>query len=85
LEESKVTFLLGIWNKLQGWLIAAGAVVALLVGAYIKGRGDAADKAKTKTLEDRVKSVEKAKEVENEIRKMSPSDIDRRLDKYMRD
>lgn len=74
-----------IWSRFQGWLIAAAAGVALLVGAYLKGRGDAKAINKTKTLEDRIKSVEKAKEVENEVRKMSPADIDRRLDKYMRD
>lgn len=80
-----MTFLSSLWSRFQGWLIAAGAAVALLVGAYLKGRSDSKAINKTKTLEDRVKSVEKAKEVENEVRKMSPSDIDRRLDKYMRD
>lgn len=80
-----MTFLLMMWNKLQGWLIAAGAVVTLLVGVYLKGRSDAKDKNKTKTLEDRIKSVEKAREVESEVRKMSPADIDNRLDKFMRD
>lgn len=80
-----MTFLLTIWNKVQGWVIAASAVLALLIGAYLKGRSDSKAINKTKTLEDQVKSVEKAKEVEDEVRKMSPSDIDRRLDKFMRD
>jgi len=80
-----MTFLLTIWNKVQGWVIAASAVVALLVGVYLKGRSDAKAVNKTKTLEDRIESVTKAKEVENEVRKMSPTDIDKSLDRFMRD
>lgn len=78
-------FLLGLWTKFKGWIVAGASALALLVGIYLKGRSDQSQINKTKNLEDKVKTIDKARKVEDEVRKMSPSDVDSGLDRFMRD
>lgn len=74
-----------LWSKFKGWVIGAAAALALLLGAYLKGRSDQKDQNQNKELKDRLTSVKKAKEVSDEVRKKSPSSVDRELDRFMRD
>lgn len=80
-----MSFLLSLWGRFQGWLIAAGAALAILIAAYVKGRNDQSTKVENKELKNRIESVKKSKEVSDEVRKMSPSDVDSALDRFMRD
>lgn len=74
-----------LWSKFKGWVIAASAALALLLGIYLKGRSDQKDQNQNKELKDRLSSVKKAKEVSDEVRKKLPSAVDRELDRFMRD
>lgn len=78
-------FLLSLWSKFKGWLIGAGVAITLVLGAYLKGRSDQKETLQNKELKDRIKSINQSKEVNDEVRKMSPSDVDRELDRFMRD
>ncbi len=77
--------LTALWTKFQGWIITAGAFVALLVTAYIKGRSDQKDITSTKETKKRIDDIKQAREIEDEVKKLPRTDLDRRLDKWMRD
>lgn len=77
--------LLLIWGKIKGWVVAAGAALAIVGAVYLKGRSDQKSNDQNKELKTRLDSVKKSKEVSDEVRKMSPSDVDRELDRFMRD
>ena len=74
-----------LWDKFKGWVISAAALVALFVTVYLKGRSDQKETNQNKVFKERLESVTKAREVSDEVRKMSPSDVDRGLDRFMRD
>lgn len=74
-----------LWSKFKGWVIAGVSAVVLLGGIYLKGRSDQKEQNQNKELKDRLTSVKKAKEVSDEVRKKSPSAVDRELDRFMRD
>lgn len=74
-----------VWNKIKGWVIAAGAALAVALTIYLKGRSDQKSHNENKELKDRLTSVKKSKEISDEVRKMSPSAVDRELDRFMRD
>lgn len=80
-----MTFLLRLWSFKE--LIAVGLIaLGLALGAvYLKGRSDESTSYKAKEAQQTVKDIKKARNIENETQKLSPSDIDRGLDKWMRD
>lgn len=74
------TFLASIWSRVTGYAVAFGAVAAILFAAYRKGGADAA----AKRAEERLKSIKKAREVENEVDRLGDDALDRELDRWMR-
>lgn len=70
-----------IQAKLTGWAVAIAAALAILTGAYLKGRSDkASDQAQRQ-----VRDTQKARKIENEISHLDDSDVDARLSKWLRD
>jgi len=78
-------FLAMLWNKFQGWILGMGAVAGLLLGVYLKGRNDQSESTSAKENKKRIKDLETSKEIEDEVTKMPKSDLDRKLDRWMRD
>ncbi|WP_210200317.1 hypothetical protein [Brucella pituitosa] len=76
-----MTFLLALRSKLTGYAVAIAAALAVLVGAYLKGRSD----SKTAQTERAAQSATKARKIENEISRLDDSAVDARLAKWMRD
>lgn len=74
-----------LWFKLKGYILGAGAVMALVLGIYLKGRTDQKSVTEAKQNKKRLDDVERAKEIDNDIRKSSESDLDAELSKWMRD
>lgn len=74
-----------LWSRFKGWIIAGASALALIGTVYLKGRSDQSAQNKNKELKDRLDSTRKAKEVSDEVRKKSPSAVDRELDRFMRD
>ena len=67
------------------WLLGGlGALVFGLI-AMFKGRADGAAKEKAKQANDRLKAVNKAKEVEHEVDSLGHADVDQRLRRWLRD
>lgn len=68
-------------SRLKGWAVAVAAALAILIGAYAKGRSDkAADSTK-----DRLRAVNKARKIEDETSRLSDRDVDARLGRWLRD
>lgn len=69
-----------LYNKLTGWLAAAGIALTLLAAAYSRGRQDAAARQASARLE----TIKKARNVENEINRLDDNAVRDRLNKWMR-
>jgi hypothetical protein len=80
-----VAFLVALWGKIQLYVLVGLAGVALVVGAYFYGKHEQRLETKAEQAEQRVKDINRAREIENEVPKLSDPDLDRRLDKFMRD
>lgn len=80
-----LTLLSGLWNKVYGYVIAGGAVVALLAGIYLKGRSDYKSDAEVKQVKKNLKDLQEANKIEDDVRDMSESRVDSELSKWMRD
>ena len=76
-----MTFLLALRSKLTGYAVAIAAALAVLVGAYLKGRSD----SKTAQTAREAQSATKARKIENEVSRLEDSAVDARLAKWMRD
>lgn len=73
-------FFASIWSRVTGYAVAIGAALAILFAAYSKGKSDVA----AKTTERRLKEINKAREIENEVDRLGDDALDRELDRWMR-
>lgn len=67
-------------NKLFGWAVTAGIIVALLTVIYGKGRAD----QKAARAKDRLKARENMDDIQNDIGAMPPSEVKKELGKWAR-
>jgi hypothetical protein len=83
-----MTFILsalsGLWSKVWGYVVAGGAVVALLAGIYIKGRQDAKSSIQIKQVKKDLNDLQGANKIDESVRTLSESDVDAKLSKWMR-
>lgn len=76
-----MTWLLTLRSKITGYAVAIAAALAVLVGAYLKGRSD----SKTAQTARDAQSATKARKIENEVSRLDDSAVAARLAKWMRD
>ncbi|MEJ5079813.1 hypothetical protein [Ochrobactrum sp. MYb379] len=76
-----MTWLLTLRSRLTGYAVAIAAALAVLVGAYIKGRSDSKS---AQTARD-AQSATKARKIENEVSRLDDSAVDARLAQWVRD
>lgn len=76
-----MTWLLSLRSKITGWAVAIAAALAILAGAYLKGRADNA----TSATADRLNAANKARKIEDETSKLGGGDVDAALSRWMRD
>nr|WP_176024557.1 hypothetical protein [Brucella pseudintermedia] len=76
-----MTWLLTLRAKVTGWAVAIAAALAILAGAYLKGRADNA----TSDTAHRLKVTNKARKIEDETSKLGGGDVDAALSRWMRD
>lgn len=73
--------LAGLWSRFTGYAVAIAAALAILFGIYRKGGNDAAHKQ----TEDRLETLKQAREVEDEVDRLGPADVDDRYRQWLRD
>ncbi len=76
-----MTWLATIKARLAGWAVAIAAALAILTGAYLKGRADNSSAATA----DRLQAANKARKIEDETSKLGGGDVDTALSRWMRD
>lgn len=80
-----MAFLVKLWHSFQLYIILALAGVALITGAYFYGKHEQKVETRAEQAEQRAKDIQKARKIENEIRELPDTDLDRKLDRWMRD
>lgn len=76
---------LRIWNGAKLYIAIAGAVIAALGIAWLKGRSAGREAYVRKREAVRAHAVEAAQEIREDARKDTDAGIDQRLDRWMRD
>ncbi len=76
-----------IWliSKLKSWLAAAGVALAIVAGAFLYGRADGKRSAEAEVERAEASARDRARKVENEVNTLGSGDVQRRLDRWMRD
>lgn len=74
-----------MFARLKKWAAMAGAALTFVVGAFIYGWSKGKADASASQVADRLKASRKAKEIEDDVRKMGDADVNRRLADWMRD
>lgn len=80
-----IALLSGLWSKVWGYVVAGGAVLALLAGIYLKGREDAKASIETKQVKKDLSDLKEANKIDETVRSLPESDVDAKLSKWMRD
>jgi hypothetical protein len=74
-----------IWAKIQGYVAAAGAVLAIIAGAFLYGRSSGKADAKADQAAANAKAAKQARDTENEVQGMDSAGVDAGLSEWLRD
>lgn len=77
--------LAAIWGRLQGWLMMAGAVLLVLVGAYAAGGRAARRSAELDRAAGEARAREKADAVREKLDSMDNDTVRRDAERWVRD
>lgn len=72
-------FVLGIWNRLPLWLRVLLVAVFVSPFVYLAGRDAGSQRERDKQKDLRDNAVRNRLEIENEVKTLSPSDVDKKL------
>lgn len=77
--------IMGIWAITPKWLRwLLGGLLALILTFFAgRNKGITLQKEQQKRVDE--KGVQKRQEIHDEVQKLNPTDLDKRLDKWMRD
>lgn len=73
-----------LWARVQGWLLMAGAVLLVLVGAYAAGGRAARRSAQAKQSSLQSEQRRKVNEADAKLAEMGDGDIRRELERWVR-
>lgn len=73
-----------MWARVQGWLWMAGAVLAVLVGAYAAGGRSARRSEQAKQSSVQSEQRRKINDVDSKMAQMDDDDVRRNLAKWVR-
>lgn len=76
-----LSLLTTLWGKIDKYLIAVGAALGIILGAYLKGKSDQKNTQKNRELD----TLREGKKIDEEVNRMPITDIDRNLKRWMRD
>ena len=76
--------LLALFNKVKGWIIGAGIVLASIAYIYLKGKHDGAENAEKEAEEAVRKDVEDYEEIKDRVSRMPDDELDSKLREWSR-
>lgn len=68
-----------LWSRFAGYIAALGALLALIVGAFLKGRSDGKAIMAEERERHRREAIEARRKRDSEIDNLAPADLDSRL------
>lgn len=77
--------LLPIWLALPKWLKGLILGAGALLTAYVAGRNKGSKDERDRRAKADAHAIQNRKDVDDEVRNLPADDLDRRLDKWMRD
>lgn len=78
-------FFANLWGRIQLWVFAAIMFLVVLVVAFFKGRSSGKEVVIAQQKQDRADAIVERKETDAKVDALPASDVDTRLDKWMRD
>ncbi|MGB5905755.1 MAG: hypothetical protein WBH00_23190 [Xanthobacteraceae bacterium] len=78
-------FLMPIWLALPKWLKGLILGAGALLTAYVAGRNRGSKDERDMEAKRSATAIKTRKETDDEVRNLSPSDTDKRLDRWFRD
>ncbi len=73
-----------LWSRFAGYIAALGALLALIVGAFLKGRSDGKAIMAEERERHRREAIEAKRKSDSEIDDLAPADLDSRLKPWVR-
>ena len=80
-----LSLLSGLWTRISGWAVLAGALVAALGIAWLRGRAAGKASWEARRTQVRDKAQRQSGEIRHDVQTDSDAALDRRLDRWMRD
>ena len=80
-----LSLLSGLWTRISGWAVLAGALVAALGIAWLRGRAAGKASWEAKRSQVREKAQRQSGDIRHDVQTDSDAALDRRLDRWMRD
>lgn len=79
-----MTFLAAIWSRFAGYIAALGALLAIIIGAFLKGRSDGKAIMAEERERHRREAIEAKRKIDSEIDDLAPADLDQRMSRWVR-
>lgn len=70
-----LSLLATLWGKVDKYLIAVGAALGIILGAYLKGKSDQKNMEKNRELD----TLREGKKIDEKVNRMPIADIDNNL------
>lgn len=73
-----------LWSRFAGYIAALGALLALIVGAFLKGRSDGKAIMAEEQERHRREAIEAKRKIDSEIDDLGHADLDQRFSRWLR-
>lgn len=73
-----------LWSRFAGYVAALGALLALIVGAFLKGRSDGKAIMAEEQERHRREAIEAKRKLDSEIDDLGHADLDRDFARWLR-
>lgn len=73
-----------LWTRFAGYIAALGALLALIAGAFLKGRSDGKAIMAEERERHRREAIAAKRKIDSEIDDLAPADLDQRLSRWLR-
>lgn len=78
-------FFSALWAKAWGYIVGAGAVLAVVLGIYAKGREDNKSATIAAQNKQRIQDLQQSKAIHEKVTNLPADDVDKSLNTFMRD
>lgn len=79
-----MSFLAAIWAKISGYAAAAGAIIAVAFGIWLKGRSEGKAVMQAEQERHRAEAIAAKRKSDSEIDDLAPADLDHRFNRWVR-